>query len=115
MHGQVGIDLVGRQGLAQEAIGAGDGLARRPSVQSGTPTTSTPLPARKARRENDSLGPLISAPSRVAGGAQHRADDAVVAAAAAQVAGERVAHLLAVGRGVVASSAFALMMMPAVQ
>src|SRR5262249_29818957 len=51
-----------------------------------TPTTTTPPAFRKSRRVT-----AMSAPSR--GGAEHRADDARVAAAAAEIARQRLAHL----------------------
>src|SRR5215470_4585459 len=50
-------------------------------------TTRAPLPARKARRERSTSA---SSP----GGSEHGADHAGVAAAAAEVAGQRLAHLL---------------------
>src|SRR5437588_3689786 len=83
----------GASGLPRNrsALGTLWAIARRPSRKA---TTSSPPVARKARRES------ISAPS-LGGGAQHRANDARVAPAAAEVASQRLPHLLlARARGV---------------
>src|SRR5207253_6806431 len=65
----------------------------RPTPSSPSPTTRTPPAARKLRREM--LSAATSPPSRGRrSGAQHGANHAGVAAAAAEVAGEGLPHLL---------------------
>src|SRR5262249_10762422 len=76
----------GASGLPGErsAVGTVWACARPPGRKL---TSSVPLAARNVRRVS------TSAPSQGAGRAHHRADDARVATAAAQVAGQRLAHL----------------------
>src|SRR2546425_1106051 len=70
----------------------------RMAPSSPSPTIRTPPAARKLRREMPS--PAISPPSRGRGsGPQHCANHAGVAAAAAEVAGEGLPHLLLVRSG----------------